>query len=144
MVVVIGLLAAMQLFRPERTNPPSDPAASFEAVAKPSPEIAAALKRACYDCHSNQTNWRWYSNVAPMSWLIANDVKEGRDSLNFSEWTRPDREGELPSLGEVCESVKNGKMPLPSYMLLHPGARLTAQEVAAVCSGTTNAEGTDE
>lgn len=138
-----SLLAAIQFFRPERTNPPSDPAASFEAVAKPSQEISSTLKRACYDCHSNQTNWPWYSNVAPMSWLVASDVKEGRARLNFSEWARPGAEGELPSLGEVCESVQSGKMPLPSYLLLHPDARLTTQEGATLCSGT-GAEGADE
>jgi len=139
-LVAFSLLAAIQFFRPERANPPSDPAASFEAIAKPTQEIAATLKRACYDCHSNQTKWPWYSNVAPMSWLVASDVKEGRARLNFSEWARPGVEGELPSLGEVCESVQSGKMPLPSYLLLHPAARLTAQEVAALCSGT-GAEG---
>ena len=141
--VAVGLLVVMQFFRPERANPPSDPAASFDAVAKPSQEIASTLKRACYDCHSNQTNWPWYSNVAPMSWLVVSDVKEGRAKLNFSEWTRPGREGELPSLGEVCESVRDGKMPLRSYTLLHPDASLTAQEIAALCSAT-GAEGAEE
>jgi hypothetical protein len=62
----VALLAAMQFFRPERTNPLSDPNASFDSVAKPSQEIASTLKRSCYDCHSNQTNWPWYSNVAPL------------------------------------------------------------------------------
>jgi mono/diheme cytochrome c family protein len=133
--VAVGLLAPMQFFRPERTNPPSDPAASFEAVARPPQEIASSLKRSCYDCHSNRTNWPWYSNVAPPSWLIASDVKEGRAHLNFSEWTRPGPEGEIPGMGEVCESVRAGKMPLWSYTLLHPDAKLTAQQVAAVCVG---------
>src|SRR6516162_4122750 len=98
-LLAAGALVVMQFFRPERTNPLSDPAASFEAVAKPSSEVIASLKRACYDCHSNQTVWPWYSNLAPVSWLIASDVKQGRAHLNFSEWTRPGPEGELPSLG---------------------------------------------
>jgi hypothetical protein len=134
-LVAVGLLVAMQFFRPERSDPPSDPTVSFEAVAKPPQPIVSILTRACYDCHSNQTNWPWYSNVAPVSWLVASDVKEGREHLNFSEWTRPGREGELPSMGEVCESVRDGKMPLRSYFLLHPDARLTAQESAVLCSG---------
>jgi Haem-binding domain len=142
-VVALGVLIAMQFFRPERTNPPSDPDASFEVVAKPPQEVVSTLKRACYDCHSNQTQRPWYSNVAPVSWLVASDVKGGREHLNFSEWTRPGREGELPSLGEICETVRAAKMPLRSYLLLHPDARLTAYEVAAVCSGTS-AEGADE
>ena len=141
--VAVGLLAAMQLFQPERTNPPSDPAASFEAVVRPPQEIASSLKRSCYDCHSNQTTWPWYSSGAPVSWLVANDVKEGRAHLNFSEWTRPGPEGELPSMGEVCEQVRAGKMPLWSYTLLHPDAKLTAQEVTAMCSGA-GAENAEE
>jgi hypothetical protein len=134
-LLAAGALVVMQFFRPERTNPLSDPAASFEAVAKPSSEVIASLKRACYDCHSNQTVWPWYSNLAPVSWLIASDVKQGRAHLNFSEWTRPGPEGELPSLGEACEAVRAGKMPLRSYTLLHPDAKLTLQEAATVCSG---------
>jgi hypothetical protein len=133
--VAVGLLAAMQFFRPERTNPPSDPAVSFEAVAKPPQEIASTLKRSCYDCHSNQTNWPWYSNLAPVSWLAARDVEEGRVRLNFSERTRPGRDREQPNMGEVCEGVRAGKMPLWSYTLLRPDAKLTAREVAALCSG---------
>ena len=93
-LLAAGALVVMQFFRPERANPSTDASASFEAVAKPSPEVVASLKRACYDCHSNQTVWPWYSNVAPVSWLIANDVKEGRAHLNFSEWTRPGPERE--------------------------------------------------
>ena len=136
-----GLLVVIQVFRPDRTNPPSDPAASFEGLGKPSPEILSSLKRACYDCHSNQTSWPWYSHVAPVSWLVAGDVKEGRAHLNFSEWTRPGAEGELPSLGEVCEAVTARKMPLRSYVLMHPGAKLTPREIGAICQGSgTEAE----
>ena len=135
-VVACGLLIAMQFFRPERVKPPSDPAVSFETIAKPPQQIVSSLKRACYDCHSNQTHWPWYSNVAPVSWLVAGDVREGRARLNFSEWMRPGPEGEAPSMGEVCESVRAGKMPLSSYTLLHPDAKLTEHEVSALCSGT--------
>jgi len=85
-----ALLLGMQLYRPERTNPVSDPALSFQEVEKPPAELTALLNRACMNCHSHQTAWPWYSNVAPASWLVASDVAEGREHLNFSEW------GKLP------------------------------------------------
>jgi heme-binding protein len=132
--VAVAVLIAMQFFRPARTNPVSDPRASFEAVTRPSQEVASSLKRACHDCHSNETVWPWYSNIAPVSWLVASDVNEGRAHLNFSEWTRPGPEGEKPDMGEVCKELKAGKMPLRSYTLLHSQAKLNDQEVAALCA----------
>lgn len=123
----VAALIGLQFIRPARTNPPSDPKASFEAVAHPSPEVAASLKRACNDCHSNETVWPWYSHIAPASWMVAHHVNDGRKHLNFSEWTRTEPD-------EVCEQVRKGKMPLRSYTLLHPQARLSEQETAAVCA----------
>ena len=132
--VVLLALVVMQLFRPERTNPASDPSASFEAVVKPPPEVTSSLKRACHDCHSNQTAWPWYSNIAPASWLIASDVNEGRAHLNFSNWTQAGAEGEKPDVEDLCSEVRERKMPLPAYTLLHPQAKLSGQEIAAVCA----------
>jgi hypothetical protein len=85
--------------------------------------------RACFDCHSNETVWPWYSNVAPMSWLVQRDVDEGREALNYSDWNRP-QEGE-----ESAETVQEGSMPPPSYLLTHPDARLTDAELAALADG---------
>ena len=84
--VLLVTLIVSQFIQPERTNPPADPAASFEAVAKPPREVAAVFGRACGDCHSNQTVWPWYSRISPVSWLVVGDVKEGRAKLNFSQW----------------------------------------------------------
>lgn len=108
----------------DHANPP--------VVAEPSwdssqtRELAA---RACFDCHSNETVWPWYSNVAPLSWLVQRDVDEGREHLNYSEWNRP-QEGE-----ESAETVREGSMPPRSYLLTHPDARLTATELAALVDG---------
>jgi hypothetical protein len=127
-------LIVMQLFRPARTNPASDPGASFEAVVKPPPQVASSLKRACNDCHSNQTVWPWYSHIAPASWLVVNDVNEGRAHLNFSNWTQSGAEAEKPDIGDLCSEVQAGKMPLRGYTLLHPQAKLTTQEITALCA----------
>lgn len=132
--VVLLALIVMQFYRPERTNPASDPGASFEAVVKPPQEVTSSLKRACHDCHSNQTAWPWYSNIAPASWLIVSDVNEGRTHLNFSNWRQAGDEGEKPDVEDLCSEVREGKMPLPAYTLLHPQAKLSSQEVAGLCA----------
>lgn len=142
--VVFLALIVMQLFRPARTNPTSDPSASFEAVVKPPQQVASSLKRACNDCHSNQTVWPWYSNIAPASWLVVNDVNEGRVHLNFSNWTQSGAEGEKPDIGDLCSEVQAGKMPLRGYTLLHPQAKLSTQEVTALCALPVAAEQAEE
>lgn len=128
-LVVIG----MQFFQPERSNPPFDPQSGFEAIAKPDPELTAVLRRACYDCHSNETRWPWYSRMAPVSWFIANDVKEGRAHLNFSEWSRYGQQAARRRMEEACEEVRTGKMPLRSYLLMHAEARLGPKDIELIC-----------
>ncbi len=130
-VAVLGLI---QLYRPERVNPPSDPAASFEAVAKPPKEAADVLKRACGDCHSNQTTWPWYSDVAPVSWLVIDDVRGGRRHLNFSEWNLLSPEMAKVRLTKACEEAKEGGMPLSQYTLIHRDAKLSQGDVNTICS----------
>lgn len=131
--VVVLLLIIGQFVQPDRTNPPVNPSASFEAVANPPAEAAAIVKRACYDCHSNTTVWPWYSRVAPVSWLVADDVKEGRAHVNFSEWGLLGPDAALRRLEGVCEEVKGGGMPLWQYRLIHPEARLSDEDVKILC-----------
>lgn len=131
-VIVLGALALFLLiqlvpFGKTYTNPP--------VVAEPnwdSPETRALAKRACFDCHSNETVWPWYSRVAPVSWLVARDVQEGREKLNFSEWGRGDREEEAD---EVAEVIQKGEMPMPIYLVQHPEARLTDAEKEQLIRG---------
>jgi hypothetical protein len=132
-VFALALVSA-QFFEPVRANPPADPAASFQAVAKPRPEVAAIIGRACRDCHTNQTVWPWYSSISPMSWMVASDVSRGRAHLNFSQWNIYSLEMSQVRLKEVCGEVKAGKMPLPHYALLHPEAKLGSQDVETLCS----------
>jgi hypothetical protein len=87
-------------------------------------------QRACFDCHSNETIWPWYSNIAPMSWLVQRDVDEGRARLNFSEWGRGEQE-----VDDAGETIREGEMPPSYYMLLHPQAKLSAQEKSTLISG---------
>lgn len=84
----------------------------------------------CFDCHSNETKWRWYSNVAPGSWLVQRDVDEARAVLNLSEWDRPQEEA-----GDAAELVRSGEMPPLQYRLAHPGARLSKADREALARG---------
>ena len=95
-----------------------------------SPETGALVKRACYDCHSNETRWPSYAKVAPMSWLVQHDVDEGREHLDFSEWHRPQDDAK-----EAPEVVREGEMPLLAYRLIHSGARLTDAEREQLARG---------
>lgn len=132
-LVLVFLFVAIQFVQPDRTNPPVDPSSAFEAVAKPSPEVASLLRRACYDCHSHNTVWPWYAYVAPVSWLVADDVKTARRNLNFSQWNLLGPEMSRTRLKEACQEVKEGGMPLWNYRLMHPEARLTEADIKTLC-----------
>jgi hypothetical protein len=131
-LVLVGvlLLLGVQAFRVERTNPPVT-----GEVAAPA-GVQAVLRRACYDCHSYETRWPWYSGVAPVSWLVAHDVQEGREELDLSAWTAYPPKKQVKKLREVAEQVAEGEMPPWYYVLLHPEARLNDAEVAVLRAWT--------
>jgi hypothetical protein len=122
-VAVVVAAFAIQLvpYGRSHSNPPVTRDAPW-----PTAEARQLAVAACYDCHSNRTQWRWYSDVAPISWYIQNHVDEGRGSLNFSEWDQRQRTDEL------AESVREGDMPPSSYTRIHSGARLSPKERAAL------------
>jgi Haem-binding domain len=121
-VVVFVLL---QFTNPARTNPSAPPEDALTATNPPPPQIVALLHGACYDCHSDQTQWPWYAHVAPVSWLIASDVRDGRRHVNFSEWPHvyPNRAARLWE--NVSEELGYDEMPPSQYKLMHSAARLT-------------------
>jgi hypothetical protein len=94
-----------------------------------SPEVRALAARACFDCHSNETKWPWYSFIAPVSWVVAHDVYDARDEMNFSEWDKPQEAKKTPKL------VRNRAMPLKKYLWLHAEADLTNEERERLASG---------
>lgn len=118
----VVLFVVIQFYRPERSNPPVT--AEIEAP----PPVKSILKKSCYDCHSNETRWPWYSNISPVSWFVARHVAGGRKHLNFSEWGNLTEKKRQKKIEEIEEEVKDGNMPLPSYLILHRGARLSTPE----------------
>jgi hypothetical protein len=135
-LLIAVILLAAQFYRPSKLNPPVDPRQEIAASVNIHPEVAEIFERSCNDCHSNQTIWPWYSHVAPVSWLIANDVQEGRKELNFSEWASYGPEKSDKLLNKLCKETSRGAMPQFPYSLLHPKAKLTDADVQALCNWT--------
>jgi hypothetical protein len=121
---LIVLFVFIQLIPVDRENPSSN----SELELKAPYEIKTILKNSCFDCHSNQTNWPFYSYIAPISWLIARDVKRGRKNLNFSEWNSLSVEKRKKSREEIIEEISENEMPLPLYLITHSGAKLTDEQ----------------
>ena len=120
---LILLLQIIPIYR--LTNPP--------VVAEPawdSPQTRALAKRACFDCHSNETVWPWYAHVAPVKWIVASDVKDGRRAFNLSDWHSGDMNGR-----KAAEEIAKGEMPLPQYMWMHSAARLNETEKQQLSDG---------
>jgi len=119
--------AAIQLvpYGRDHDNPPVTQDAPWD-----SPRTRELAQRGCFDCHSNETTWPWYSKVAPVSWLVQADVDEGREHLNFSEWDKPQRDAH-----EAAEEVEEGKMPLDIYTWTHGEAVFTDAERAELIAG---------
>lgn len=90
-------------------------------------EVKEILRQSCYDCHSNETEWPWYSYVAPVSWLVAYDVKEGREELNFSNWDV--HRGDSHMMEEIIEEIAEREMPMPTYLITHSKASIDAHEM---------------
>jgi hypothetical protein len=122
----IAIFAAIQFIRVDKTNPVSVPEKDFINVTQPSKEVADLLKTSCYDCHSNETKYPWYFNVAPVSWWLKNHINEGREELNFSLWTDFDAKRKDKKLEESVELINEGEMPMFSYTLAHQEAKLSA------------------
>src|SRR5436305_5848371 len=136
LIVIVVFLVVGQFFRPSHVNPPIDPAKTLAATAQVPPNVQSILERSCNDCHSNNTVYPWYNNVAPVSWLLARDINDGRHAMNFSEWGTYSQKKRLHRLKDICDEVKQGDMPLWFYLPLHPKAKLSGDDILAICTWT--------
>jgi cytochrome c551/c552 len=125
-LVALAVLVLIQLVPVTRDNPPDrrGPGAS--------PEVTALLRRACYDCHSHETVWPWYSGIAPVSWLVAHDVHEGREKLNLSTLQDISAETQVKVRAKALQEVEEGEMPMWYYLPMHPQAKLSEQDKAVL------------
>ena len=135
--IVVAAIAPMNLVRIDRTNPPEDPAETIAANTTMPSNVAAIVRRACQDCHSERTEWPWYSAVAPFHWLMTADVYAARQHLNLSAWSRYNDDERTGNLIAICEKVASNKMPLWYYKPTHyPSAWLSESDKKAVCDWT--------
>jgi hypothetical protein len=133
-ITLLILFVLIQVVRPAKTNPPVDQSHTIRTVMHVPPAVDAILQRSCYDCHSNNTVWPWYSNVAPLSWWLVGHVNDGRRSLALSEWSGYTPRKASHKLDQMCDEVEKGDMPLSSYLILHPTAKLSDSDKVTLCN----------
>ena len=137
-MVLLGLvtfLILIQIFQPKRTNPLIVPSKTLGARAPIPPLVQKSFMRTCGDCHSNQTVWPWYSRIAPLSWVVIDDVNQGRRHMNFDDWdAQTDAKRANDRLIDVCQEIRKKGMPPFSYRLLRKDLELKPEEAAALCA----------
>lgn len=133
-IILILLLIVAQFFQPEKNSGEIDNNDLFSYISDIPDDIGSIIKTSCYDCHSNQTNYPWYSRISPLSWYLNKHIESGKHELNFSEYGDLSLREKLKVLQEVCEVVEEGSMPLKSYLLIHEEAKLTGNDVELLCS----------
>ncbi len=130
LVYTFVLLLFAQMIRIDKTNDAVNPANDFIVVNQVPAEVAQKLKIACYDCHSDESTYPWYTSIAPVSWWIKHHINEGREHLNFSVWNSYSAKKANHKLEECVEMLEEGEMPMSSYTLMHKAAELTPQQKA--------------
>ncbi len=131
-VVFVGVFAAAQLIRPDRSNPATDTSRTIQSQMSTASGLVPVLQRACSECHSNATVWPWYTRIAPVSWLMARGVMEARHAVNFSEWGSYSPDEQQVLLAASCDAAAAGRMP-GLYARVDPKARLSADDVKTIC-----------
>ena len=127
--IILSVAFIIAQFVPvDKSNPKFDTKLDLINMENPPENIAQILRTTCYDCHSNETVWPWYSNIAPVSWVVAKHVEEGRDNFNFSFWGEYDQDDKSYAVEEIIEEMEEGDMPIPGYDLTHPDAKLTMEQ----------------
>lgn len=133
-VLLVGFIVIQFINRPDKTVSMEITPDDITKQTVVPENVQAVLKRSCYDCHSNQTVWPWYSAVAPASWLLGDHVVEGKRKLNFNEWGKMSGPKKEARLNEICEQSRSGEMPLPNYLLLHGDAKLSQADLEILCT----------
>ncbi|OPC32560.1 heme-binding domain-containing protein [Elizabethkingia miricola] len=125
LVILLVAFIIIQFFPIDKVNPPVNERMDFLTIKKTPEEVSKVIRNSCYDCHSNETKYPWYSNIAPVSWWMKDHIIDGRKHLNFSTFALYDTERQLRKLDESVEMIEKDKMPLETYLLAHQNARLS-------------------
>jgi len=138
-IAVVAVLVIIQFFQPERNLSKVASTDDIFFQVQADQLVKKNIVSACYDCHSNNTRYPFYANFAPVSWMLNNHIKEGKEHLNFSEWGKYDKKEQLKLLSDICDELTAGEMPLKSYKLMHSNAVLNEKEVENICAWTDSA-----
>jgi cytochrome c553 len=137
LVGLLGVLILIQFIQPARNKSNELQSTDLTKIFKIPQNVQSILKTACYDCHSNSTNYPWYSKIQPFGWLLANHIKEGKEELNFSEFGSYSKRRQISKMNGIANSLKDGSMPLSSYTMIHKDARLSHQDKALLIEWAT-------
>lgn len=136
--IIIGALAGIfiiiQFFRPEKNDTVKNPKNDINFTIEIPALVKQKLVNACYDCHSEKTRYPIYNRIAPVSWLLANHIREGKEHLNFSDWAGYDKKKQIKLLNEICEVIENGEMPMKGYVMMHSSAVINPKEKEDICA----------
>jgi len=135
-VLVIGFVA-LQFFQPKK-NLGTTSTEDFLVAQQVPDDVSLILKNSCYDCHSNHTRYLWYHNISPVSWMINDHIQDGKHELNFSEWGKLDIYDQITDLEKISRETKHKEMPLKSYLLMHPSAKLNQEQIDRIEAWTNN------
>mgnify|MGYP000167997693 CR=1 FL=1 len=131
-LLLLVILVGMQFYRPDKNQTQGDHTAEFITETNPPEDVKTILQQTCYDCHSNNTEYPWYNNIAPISYWLSDHVKDGKKHLNFSTWNSYELKKKDHKLEELIEMVEEGEMPLKEYTWTHERARLTEEQRTAI------------
>jgi hypothetical protein len=139
LAAVIFFFLGIQFFPPTKNdnlvNPQNDIVFKLEIPTT----VKKKIVDACYDCHSNKTFYPFYNRIAPVSWLMAKHIREGKEHLNFSEWANYDRKKQIALLTKICDEITAGEMPVKSYVFMHSKAIINEKELEEICQWTEQA-----
>lgn len=128
--VLFGIFILIQFFQIDKTNPAVNKGMDFLTIKKTPEKLATQIRNSCYDCHSNETKYPWYSTIQPFGWFLKNHIDDGRKHLNFSQFSIYEPKRQAHKLDEAAEEVEKSEMPMESYLLIHDEARYSAQETS--------------
>jgi hypothetical protein len=142
-IIIIGavilLFIVIQLFPPEKNDKLLNPQNDIVFVIEMPASVKKKIVDACYDCHSNKTAYPIYNRIAPVSWIMANHIRNGKEHLNFSEWATFDKKKQIKLLSDICDEITNGEMPIKSYVFMHSRAVINPKELGEICNWTEKA-----
>ncbi len=127
------MIIVLQFFGIDKTRPPIVDTETLEAAVNVPADISLILSRSCNDCHSHKTDYPWYANIQPIGWFLKDHIQYGREHLNFSIFSTYSTDKKKKKLDEICEEVKSGRMPLPSYLWIHRDAELSESGRQVLC-----------